>query len=247
MLQIVLVAFNNLNQVQHTIQSLELIRIPYEVLIVDSSTDSLVRNFCSQIQKFRVKYIWEEKNGIYHAMNTGWKNCQSTDLVWYLNPGDFLHSGESLEKLARGIETSGAVWGFAQAIPGGDQNSIFPPALAEITSMGLHKGILSISHQAILVQRKELQRLGGFNERYQIAADLDLEFKLLTSSTGYFEKSPLVDVDIHGLSHKKVVRTLYESAVVRRKNNILSSWGATTWFIAKISHKVFINMRNRIQ
>ena len=247
MLQIVLVAFNNLNQVQQTIQSLELIHIPYEVLIVDSSTDSLVRNFCSQIQKFRVKYIWEEKNGIYHAMNTGWKNCQSTDLVWYLNPGDFLLSEESLENLVRGIKTSGAVWGFAQAISGGDQNSIFPPTSAEITSRGLHKGVLSMSHQAILVQRKELQRLGGFNERYQIAADLDLEFKLLRSTMGYFEKSPLVDVDIHGLSHKKVVRTLYESAVVRRKNNILSSWRATTWFITKISHKVLINLRNRIQ
>ena len=247
MLQIIMISLNNQEEVKKTLESIVQLTIPFQVTIVDSSNDSKVKNYSTQIPELKVRYVYEKKSGIYHAMNTGWKRCKNKDLIWFLNPGDVLISEESLKKLLHGIETSGAFWGFAQAVPALNRDKIFPHHSADLTVRGLHLGDLSISHQAMLVYKHELHRIGGFNETYQIAADLDLEFKLLHDSIFYFERSALVAIDPNGFSHKNVFRTIYESALVRYRNKILSRHKTVEWFFLKVITKVLIYIKKRIK
>ena len=94
-----------------------------------------------------------------------------------------------------------------------------------------------------LIKQYKLNELGGFQDQFVIAADLDLEFKLLKSTPTYFEKAPMVVVDGNGLSHQKVLKTIYESAKVRKNGGVLSLTGAVIWYLLKIGKKVIFSLR----
>jgi glycosyltransferase involved in cell wall biosynthesis len=243
MLKICLISCNNLIEVKATLSSISNIDFEYEILIVDSSSNLDIFNFSQNLQISSVVYIWEQKRGIYHAMNTAWRACKSQDLIWYLNPGDKLISVEVLKNLISGIELQNYDWGFGQALLANSNSPAFPKVSTALTPEALHQGTLSISHQAILIKQHKLNELGGFQDQFVIAADLDLEFKLLKSIPAYFEKAPMVVVDGSGLSNQKVLKTIYESAIVRKNNGILSLNGAVIWYLLKIGKKVVLSLR----
>ena len=243
MLKICLISCDNLIEVKATLNSISVINFAHEILIVDSSLNLDIFNFLQNLQISSVKYIWEQKRGIYHAMNTAWRACESQDLIWYLNPGDQLLSVEVLKNLITGIELRKCDWGFGQALLANSISPAFPNVSTALTTEALHQGTLSISHQAILIKQYKLNELGGFQDQFVIAADLDLEFKLLKSTPTYFEKAPMVVVDGNGLSHQKVLKTIYESAKVRKNGGVLSLTGAVIWYLLKIGKKVIFSLR----
>jgi hypothetical protein len=243
MLKICLVSCNNLIEVKATLESISNIDFEYEILIVDSSSNLDIFNFSQNFQISPVEYIWEQRRGIYHAMNTAWRACKSQDLIWYLNPGDKLISVQVLKNLVSGIESQKYDWGFGQALLANSSYPAFPKISTTLTPEALHQGTLSISHQAILIKQYKLNELEGFQDQFVIAADLDLEFKLLKSTPVYFEKAPIVVVDGSGISNQKVLKTIYESAKVRKNNGVLSLNRAVIWYLLKIGKKAVFSLR----
>jgi len=246
MLKVCLVSVDNLGDVKITLESLSNLDLNFEVVIVDSSSDSKIAYFVDNLQSFRINYIWEQKKGIYHAMNTAWNSCNQDDLIWFLNPGDRLLSSNTLLNLIDGIESNGHEWGFAQAVTNESSINFYPSTSAMLTKQALHEGTLCISHQAMLVKNYKIKDLGGFNEKYSIAADLDIEFKLIKSSSPFFEKAPMVLVDSTGVSHQFILKTIMESALVRRDNDLISRVGFLVWISKRILNKIFLSIRTRL-
>jgi glycosyltransferase involved in cell wall biosynthesis len=243
MLKVCLVSYNNPDYVIATIDSIVKLEIDLEIVIVDSSTNLVILEYLNRDVKLPFRYYWEPKQGIYHAMNTAWRNCNSSDIIWYLNPGDRLFSGGALCSLVSKIENSGYVWGFGQAVIEGDKYEVFPESQTKIDVESLNSGELRISHQAILVKQHVLKGLGGFQENYLITADLDLEFKLLNLSIPYFEKNIIINVNTEGVSYNRVVKTLVESAKVRKDNGLLTQLQVFHWLSSKLTKKVLLHLK----
>jgi glycosyltransferase involved in cell wall biosynthesis len=217
-LAVVLVSMNNSESLRITIDSLQSLKYPNIILInVDSSDD----NACKEVLQhshFESKYFWEKKRGIYHAMNSALDNIQVEDVVWYLNPGDVLNDSKLLLDIMTNFRKDPQIdfiYAQAQEIANNDPFKIFPGNNVEASVKNLSDGTFRISHQALLVKSSIMRQVQGFDTRYQIAADLKLEFQLLSNYKGKFVPGILIDFDSGGISHKKIMRTLIESASVR--------------------------------
>ena len=110
----------------------------------------------------------------------------------------------------------------AQEIANNDPFKVFPENNVEANVKNLCDGTFRISHQALLVRHSVISQVNGFDTRYQIAADLKLEFLLLSNYKGRFVPGILVDFDSGGISHNRILRTLFESACVRYLGGHLS-------------------------
>ena len=240
-LAVVLVSMNNSESLRITIDSLKNLEYPNTILINVDSSDN---NACKEVLQhshFESKYFWEKKRGIYHAMNSALDNIQGEDIVWYLNPGDVLNKPELLISILTDFRKDSKLdfaYAQAQVIANTDPFEIFPGSNVEASVKNLSEGTFRISHQALLVRGSIMNQVQGFDTKYQIAADLKLEFQLLSNYKGRFVPGVLINFDSSGISHKKVMRTLIESAFVKYSGGYLSFNKAFLFLLKSILLKI---------
>jgi GT2 family glycosyltransferase len=72
---------------------------------------------------------------------------------------------------------------------------------------------MPVCHQGLIIKKKVLAELGGFDQNYKIVADFDLFLKLLKNSYSILEvKYPIANYRVGGVSggsYKKELRVLY--------------------------------------
>lgn len=138
----------------------------WECIVVDGAskddTIEIVREYCNRDNRFR--YISEKDHGIYDAFNKGWKMAKG-DWVHYLGSDDRLTT-DGMEKLVEYCEGGDLVVG----------NTFLVKSWGEITPQIAHgrRGC----HQSMITRRSIVEALGGFDERYKIVADADLNVRL---------------------------------------------------------------------
>jgi glycosyltransferase involved in cell wall biosynthesis len=244
-LVVVLVSMNNPESLQITLDSLKNLKYPNTILINVDSSDN---HACEEILKysqFENRYFWEEKQGIYHAMNSALDLVQGGDIIWFLNPGDVLNDSKLLQDIMVSFHDYPEVdfiYAQAQEIANSDPFKVFPGNNVEASVKNLCDGTFRISHQALLVRQSIMGQVHGFDTRYQIAADLKLEFQLLSNYKGRFVPGVLVHFDGGGISHNRILRTLFESACVRYLGGHLS-FIRSIHFLVK---SIFLKVKNRI-
>jgi hypothetical protein len=213
------VTLNNPEDLIRTFLSIKnLSHIIQEIIIIDSSNNSLIREYCdSEIVKyFTLKYIWEQPKGIYHAMNSALYLAEPNNYIWYLNPGDLLVNSNVLKKLLAKIKNHDLVWGYAQAQKRlGHLLEIFPRDNVVANFENIASGRLSVSHQSMLTSVIQLKNLGGFDEKFEVAADLKVQILLSKKFVSACILLPIVEVDPSGISHNRILRTFFETFVIR--------------------------------
>ncbi|MFN3875523.1 MAG: glycosyltransferase family 2 protein [Flavobacteriales bacterium] len=113
-------------------------------------------------------WVSEPDRGIYDAMNKGWRMAES-DFVLFLNAGDALAAPDALARalpqLDEGIDIA---YGdlILREPDGGLRHKRYPD---RITSAWLMRE--SPPHPAQFIRRALLERWGGYDERWRIAAD----------------------------------------------------------------------------
>jgi glycosyltransferase involved in cell wall biosynthesis len=218
-ISVVFVTLNNPKALRDTYLSIKIAtNIVKEIIVVDSSDNDEIKIFCNrEISKhFNLKYLHEEPQGIYHAMNTGLNVIEDNSYVWYLNPGDLLIDIHILEQLLKAIQDNNLVWGYAQAQKSiKDSIEIFPKENLITSSKNIASGNLAISHQSMLTRAVEIRNLGGFEEKYSIAADLKFQILLSQKFKSINILSPLVKIDPSGISHNQILATFLQTFVIR--------------------------------
>lgn len=224
-LDVVMVSKDNLADFSKSLQSLKkIVGLDFRVILIDSSENLSIKNYAeSQSTDFSIEYHWQEPQGIYAAMNFALDFISQNNLIWFLNPGDVLVAEDTLIELIKLIEKDGSPWGFAQAFYE-NSDSVFPNA--SLNSTRLILGLDGLSHQAMLVTGHVLRSYGGFDRRFIVAADLNLQSRLLREQAFSCVFKPLVAIDVNGLSHKFLFRTYWESFLVRLESNEISNIAA---------------------
>jgi glycosyltransferase involved in cell wall biosynthesis len=140
-----------------------------------------------------------EPKGIYSAMNLGLRVSQ-TKFVLFLNSGDELCPIANLDQLLDNIENRN--WGFGSIIKILDgQESIYS---FKPYKRFLHRfGIKYVPHPATIMNRKMSIDLGGFDEKYRVAADQKLMMQFGKIQTPVTFNAPIAKFYLNGISSSR--------------------------------------------
>jgi glycosyltransferase involved in cell wall biosynthesis len=183
----------------------------YEIVVVDGgSTDKTLDLIAGGQAKFegRLTFHSEKDDGIYDAMNKGISRAQG-EWIYFLGADDRLHDPNVLQNVAA----------FIQSRP--DGHLIYGDVILHSNSsryagsFDLDKLLFekNICHQAIFYRRIVFEKLGGYNLRYRIWADWDLNIRCFQHPAFIQNHVDLVIADYNDLSGKSAV----EDPILRKQ------------------------------
>jgi glycosyltransferase involved in cell wall biosynthesis len=174
----------------------------HEIIVVDDgSTDKTQETLRPYLHK--IKYLYQENKGVSAARNTGIHNSKGEWIAFLDSDDRWLP-----EKLRRQIEivnNSTIELGcvicnmefnpHAGKISNSFQSACFNPSSTKgicqnMTSILLTRFIMF--NQGVLIKKRILDKIGGFNERLKILEDYDLALKLSFLCNFGYESTPLV-------------------------------------------------------
>ncbi|MDH4318268.1 MAG: glycosyltransferase [Desulfobulbaceae bacterium] len=126
------------------------------------------------------KFVTEEDNGIYDAMNKGIQFA-SGEVIGFINSDDFYASSEVIVKVAKVFSdpTVDACYGDLCYVKQGDVNSVIRYWRSSEFTPGLFLHGWCPPHPTFFVRRCVFERLGGFDLQYKIAADVELMIRFI--------------------------------------------------------------------
>lgn len=180
-LSVITVCFNSVETIEDTIRSVASQSHPdIEYVIVDGgSTDGTL----AIIDKYRrqiTTVISEPDQGIYDAMNKG-IDIATGDIVAFINADDFYASDNVLEKIVEAFNDPqiDAIYGdLCYVKKNNPSQTVRYWKSSPFVPTSFEKGWCP-PHPTFVVRRHFYKRLGVFNLRYQIAADVELMMRFL--------------------------------------------------------------------
>ena len=167
-LSIITIAYNNLDGLKKTFESLKAQSIDdYEWIVVDGGSTDKSKEFLATTHA-----NWQSKpdEGIYHAMNKGMVRA-SRDYVLFLNSGDCLASSETLRLISECLER-GAAFVYGDALEENEQGELhYKRAKPYIT---VSQGLFT-HHQAMIYRKNDLR----YDLSYKIASDFEFTYRYL--------------------------------------------------------------------
>ena len=191
----------------------------WECIIVDGAskdnTIEIVKSYVERDSRFR--YISEPDKGIYDAFNKGWKMAKG-EWIHYLGSDDSLIAGgiEALIKYSNAVD---AIYGNTVLLK--KEKRSFQYSKKDISKI-LTGPVMC--HQSIIVQRKWIEKLGGFDERYKLLADYDLMIRLYQSSARFkYINEFISNFSIAGGSHNNRLLANKERYYIMKRNKTVFS------------------------
>jgi glycosyltransferase involved in cell wall biosynthesis len=172
---IVTVVRNDLAGLQRTWASLEVQTCAdFEWIVVDGASTDGTAEWLNALDDGRLSWTSEPDHGTYDAMNKGMSSTTGA-LVQFLNAGDVLASPEVLGLVSRDWAEHAWSWAFgivrfhdlAGEFAGVYSGTPYSRRLVEL-------GYRYVPHPACFFTRDLLERVGGYDLRYPVAADQDL-------------------------------------------------------------------------
>jgi hypothetical protein len=185
-------------------------------IVIDGSENerqkSLISSICLEIGS---SYFQQSPRGIYAAMNLGLSKCEDTELVLFLNAGDFLANSNSISLVLADAESSGSELMIYPCIFGEDAG--FIPKIGKVTAKATAKGKSAICHQGVVASAKLIRSAGCFDESYKISADHKLLLIMLQFTSPFVSNQPLSIVSLGGVSDLNCSTLARENARARNE------------------------------
>lgn len=223
-LTIITVCYNSENYIEETIKSVinqEYKNIEY-IIIDGKSTDStldIIKNYC-KLNKF-IKYLSEEDNGIYDAMNKGIK-LATGEYIFFLNSGDRLFDNKVLSDVSIMTEKNIDIL-YGNVVK--TLNSKYE--VVKYSPLYHLKMIIgrTICHQAMFVRRKNFIKYGNFDNNFKLASDFDFILRILKKNGRfkYIDRN-IAYYDLSGISskveNKSVLYNEYRNSISKNMGKI---------------------------
>lgn len=185
-----------------------------EYIVIDGhSTDGTSEILAPYVSKIS-KYIREEDESLYHAMNKG-LHIAKGDFVLFLNADDYYRQ-ETVEKLVEQWIASGADIVSAQSNETDSNGS----ALKRSAYMQYNSTVLlgmPFRHELMLIPKDIYLRIGYYNSTYQILADWEFSKRLWRAGVRASQmRSPLMFMRNTGVSITDFSKRVEESRMLMR-------------------------------
>lgn len=230
---IITICFNSAKTIERTIKSvLAQTYSNYEYIIVDgASKDETLEIVNSYKNDFgeKLRIISEPDNGIYNAMNKG-IGMANGDIVGIVNSDDWLEPTalDSINKMVNSEKdinnkvycgsicfhySDGSVLNFHA-----DKSKFEQGA----KSYSLNRGLF---HPAMFVPKMLYDRLGGFDERIKVSADVDFIFRCYNAGISFIMKDVLIShMSDGGISNKINLHRFRNDWMIFLKNRGEKGW-----------------------
>lgn len=191
-------------------------------IIIDGGSTDGTLEYLSALPTKNTIFISEKDNGIYDAMNKGWKLAAPESYVYFLNARDLFAYPESLTSANLALDLAPETnWGCTTHEERFEDGSgwccklVSEPSIRnQLYAFGYR------SHQGIVMRQSFLASLGGFDEDFHIAADWDLFVKAIKQEKPLEWEYPLAVFELGGLSSKKILDAHHELITLRRKYRV---------------------------
>lgn len=187
----------------------------FEYVVVDSSSNR--EAISSLVQDLSIEYFWVAPGGIYSAMNFGLE-CAEGDYVYFLNAGDTLVGDSVLEEVSNTLRKYQPTWMYADVLmtdPSGRKVEIPDWDYREERLHLFSRGHFPC-HQGTFVKRSVLSELGGFDTRFEVAADYEAFLRLSAIDDPIKLNVVVADFKLGGQSSKKWLQGIVEFHRARR-------------------------------
>lgn len=184
LISLITVTFNSAKTLRDTIQSVIFQNYSdIEYIIVDGmsrdDTVDIIREYEPQFEG-RLKWISENDNGLYDAMNKG--ICMSTgDVVGIINSDDFFHRNDVISRVAAAFQNKEvqAVYGDVRFVkPDNLNKTVRYYSSRKFRFTHFRYGFMP-AHPTFFTYRKYFEEFGYYKTDYLIAADYELLIRFL--------------------------------------------------------------------
>lgn len=158
--------------------------------------------------------VTESDNGIYDAMNKGWR-AASGDFLWYINAGDelFPNSIERLKEVVGSWATNRIYCGQWMIKFTNGRETLKEPKPSELNFR------MAVSHQATLHPRQAILGTSMYDTGFRLAADYDFFLRARLGGV------PFENFDFPLIIYQKGGRT-DQSPIQSRRETIVALWRA---------------------
>lgn len=197
-ISIITTVLNDDKYIEQTIQSVLFQTFTnYEYIVIDADSIDNTKCIIEKYLPFITHYISETDNGIYDGMNKG-INKASGEYFVTLNSGDFYFDENvlgSVAKLLSSEKSIDALHGDAYILKMNSESRYKKGSTSKILYLN------QVIHPTFFVKTTLVRKLGYYNIKYKIAADLDFFIRFLKYK-GHLEKlsKPIVFFREGGLS-----------------------------------------------
>lgn len=175
---LVTVVKNDFDNLGVTAASIQAQSTEVDWLIVTPFDGSRTFAYCQELKKrhFVKDVIKDNGGGIYPAMNLALSIVSKDDWVWFLNAGDVFPDRNTYSSICTLIAKNRSKWIYGSHTLATVDGKILGDWVAP-KKFQIEKQLFAeehISHQATVFKNELLLDLGGFNTKYEVAADWDL-------------------------------------------------------------------------
>ena len=195
-ISIITSCYNRVSTIRGAIESVLAQDYPdIEYIIVDgASTDGSVEVIRDAIEghEDRVKFISEPDHGMYEAINKGIRMATG-DYIGLVHSDDFLYSPHTVSDIVRRLEETHAdfLYGDGLFVNAENTDKVVRKWIGGTYRLWkVRHGWLPL-HPTCYIRREVMEKLGGYDESYMIAADTDLLVRYLLDNhvkTDYLKK-----------------------------------------------------------
>lgn len=186
-----------------------------ECLIVDgNSQDSTMEIVESYGDKIR--WISEPDNGIYDAMNKGWK-LASGEWILYLGADDLLLPS-GIELLINKSMNLDVVYGDTIFVKGKNEKAVKSLPIRYVRQR------MVASHQSLMMRKNIFAALHGFDLKYKIVADAELVLRAFLAGYKFGQVDGCISrFSDEGISSRTYIN-IFEGYKMRKEKHICGIW-----------------------
>lgn len=221
LITIITVVYNNVNQIEKTIQSvLNQRNANYEYIVIDGGSKDGTIDIISKYQHSIAYFVSEKDSGIYEAMNKGWRKA-SGDYCLFLNSGDFFFNDNVLHDVQPYLEKKNADILYGSLYAFDEKQNWITEFPENISLYFLLNNFLP--HPATFFRTEIIKKNNGYNEKYKIIADWIFYIQAFLSGM-HFLRMPITITAFYmkGLSANGELNQMEREVVFKNELSFLS-------------------------
>jgi glycosyltransferase len=234
-ISVITAVYNRCDTIADAVTSLQLqTHDNFEHVVMDAGSTDGTLEALSDLADPRMSLASERDDGIYDALNKGMKQATG-DVIGLMHSDDVFASTSVLELVARAFEADDvdAVYGDLQYVSAKDPDRVIRQWTAgEFSASKLKRGWMP-PHPSLYVRKSVIDRWGGYDTSYQIAADYDAILRWFGKGRVRAKYVPevFVKMRVGGESNRSIERVLQKSREDYRalRSNQVGGVSALVW------------------